>query len=266
MKSGVLDPQGVIGKAQLILLSDATVIMLAIIVPVILMTIGFAWWFRASNRHAHYRPDWEYSGSVEFVTWTIPALVILFLGGLTWISTQELDPPRPIASRTPALEVQVIALDWKWLFIYPQQGVATINRLVVPVGTPLRFRITSSDVMNSFFIPQLGSQIYAMPRMENVLYLQADAAGTYGGLSANYSGDGFSDMRFDVHAVDDAQFEAWVAATRGGSVVLDAITFAQISPPSTFKRPLAFAAVEPELYDAVLANGRTLVPYSPPGN
>ncbi|HEY6642637.1 ubiquinol oxidase subunit II [Povalibacter sp.] len=263
--SGVLDPQGIIGKAQLVILTDALVIMLVIVIPVIILTLAFAWWFRASNTRARYRPDWQYSGRVEFVTWSIPALVILFLAGLTWVSTHELDPPRPIASANPPLEIQVIALDWKWLFIYPEQGIASINQLVVPVDTPLRFRITSSDVMNSFFIPQLGSQIYAMPRMENVLYLQADAPGTYGGLSANYSGGGFSKMRFAVYAVDAADFDSWVETTKRGTLVLDAITFAQIAPPSTLSRPLAFAAVAPGMYDAVLANGRALAPYSPAG-
>lgn len=260
---GVLDPHGVIAKAQLLLLGDATAIMLAVIVPVIVMTLAIAWWFRASNPRARYRPDWEYSGRVEFVTWTIPALVILFLGGLTWVSTHQLDPPRPIASATPELEIQVIALDWKWLFIYPQHGIATANRLIVPANTPLRFQITSADVMNSFFVPQLGSQIYAMPRMENVLYLQADAAGTYGGLSANYSGSGFSKMRFDLVAVDNERFDAWIAATKERSLELDAITFALLSQPSTLDQPLAFSDVAPGLYAAVLAYGSSLVPFAP---
>lgn len=260
---GVLEPQGAIGKAQLLLLSDATAIMLVVVVAVIVMTFAFAWWFRASNPRARYRPDWEYSGRVEFVTWSIPALVILFLGGLTWVSTHELAPPRPLASATPQLEIQVIALDWKWLFIYPNQSIASVNRLVVPVDTPLRFRVTSAEVMNSFFIPQLGSQIYAMPRMENVLYLQADAAGTYEGLSANFSGDGFSKMRFETLAVDAGGFAAWVDATRNGSLLLDAVTFAQIAPPSTFDEPVAFAAIAPGLFDAVLAYGSSLAPSSP---
>lgn len=263
---GVLDPQGVIAKAQLLLLGDATVIMLAVIVPVILMTLAVAWWFRASNARAHYRPDWEYSGPVELVTWSIPALVIMFLGGLTWISTHELDPPRPIASTKPALEIQVVALDWKWLFIYPQQGIATANRLIVPENTPLRFRITSADVMNSFFVPQLGSQIYAMPRMENVLYLQADTAGTFDGLSANYSGAGFSKMRFEVVAVDSESFDAWIEAAQHRSLELDAITFALLAQPSTLDKPLAFSHVAPGLYDAVLAYGSSLVPFTPAGH
>jgi len=262
---GLLDPQGVIAKAQLLLLGDATAIMLAVIIPVIVMTLAVAWWFRASNLRARYRPDWEYSGRVEFVTWSIPALVILFLGGLTWVSTHQLDPPRPIASATPELEIEVIALDWKWLFIYPDHGIATANRLIVPTDTPLRFRITSADVMNSFFVPQLGSQIYAMPRMENVLYLQADAAGTYGGLSANYSGAGFSKMRFDVVAVDADRFDAWIDATKDRPLELNAITFALLAQPSTLDGPLAFSHVAPGLYDAVLAHGSALVPFAPSG-
>lgn len=262
---GVLDPQGVIAKAELLLLGDATAIMLAVIVPVILMTLAVGWWFRSSNTRARYRPDWAYSGRVEFVTWSIPALVIMFLGGLTWVSTHELDPPRPIASANPELEIQVIALDWKWLFIYPEQGIATVNRLVVPADTPLRFRITSGNVMNSFFVPQLGGQIYAMPRMENTLYLQADTAGTFDGLSSNYSGAGFSKMRFDVVAVDDDSFDAWVEATRDRSLELNAITFALLAQPSTLSKPLAFSDVAPGLYEAVLEYGNSLVPFTPAG-
>ena len=151
---GVLDPQGPIGAAERLILLNATVIMLAVIMPVIVLTLGFAWWFRAGNTRARYLPDWEYSGRIEMVVWSIPALVIVFLGGMAWIGSHDLDPPKPLASATARpLEIQVVSLDWKWLFIYPEQGVASVNRLVVPAGTPLHFSITSAGVMNSFFVP-----------------------------------------------------------------------------------------------------------------
>src|SRR3984957_15288394 len=157
---GVLGPHGPVGQAELTILYNATAIMLAVIIPVMLLTVGFAWWFRAGNRRARYLPDWEYSGKIEMIVWSIPALVIVFLGGIAWISSHDLDPPRPIESAAAPLDIDVVSLDWKWLFIYPNDGVASVNRLVVPVGTPVRFRLTSAPVMTSFFVPQLGSQIY----------------------------------------------------------------------------------------------------------
>src|SRR5262245_58760244 len=183
--------------------------MLAVIVPVILMALGFAWWFRAGNTRAQYLPNWQYFGPIELIVWAIPALVVMFLGGIAWIGSHDLDPPRPIASQTPPVEIQVVALDWKWLFIYPKDGVASVNRLVVPAGTPLSFTITSASVMNSFFVPQLGSQIYAMAGMATRLHLLADRPGSFQGLSAQYSGSGFSDMRFEVTAVAPADYADW---------------------------------------------------------
>src|SRR5580704_17493198 len=214
---GVLDPHGPVGAAERLMLYDATAIMLAVIGPVILLTLGFAWWFRSGNRHARYRPDWEYSGRIEVIVWAIPALVILFLGGIAWIGSHDLDPPRALKSDTPAVEVQVVSLDWRWLFIYPAQGIASFNHLVVPAGTPVQFSLTSTSVMNSFFIPQLGSQIYTMAGMTTHLNLQADAQGKYEGLSAQFSGEGFADMRFDVDVLPADGFEAWVGTARTAS-------------------------------------------------
>ena len=159
-RDGVLDPQGPVGRAERVILGDATAIMLAVIVPVIILTLVFAWWFRAGNRRAMYRPNWDYSGTIELIIWSIPALVISFLGGIAWISSHDLDPPKPLESASPPLEVEVVSLDWRWLFIYPRERIATVNYLVVPTGVPVHFRLTSTSVMNSFFIPQLGSQIY----------------------------------------------------------------------------------------------------------
>ncbi len=199
---GVLDPHGPVGKAERVILYDSTAIMLAVIIPVIVLTLVFAWWFRARNSQARYRPDWEYSGRIEMIIWFIPALVILFLGGIAWTGSHDLDPPAPLEESTAPLDIEVISLDWRWLFIYPHEGIASLNRLVVPAGVPLRFRLTSTTVMNSFFVPQLGSQIYTMPNMVTRLNLEADQPGTFEGLSAQFSGDGFSDMRFDLVSTD----------------------------------------------------------------
>jgi cytochrome o ubiquinol oxidase subunit 2 len=248
----VLDPQGPIGAAERLILLNATVIMLAIIVPVIVLVLACAWWFRAGNARARYLPNFEYSGPIELVVWAIPALVIMFLGGMAWISSHDLDPPKPIASKVAPIEIQVVALDWKWLFIYPGQGVAAVNQLVVPIGTPLSFRITSASVMNSFFVPQLGSQIYAMAGMVNRLELLAEAPGTFQGLSAQYSGAGFSDMRFEVKAVPAAEFQAWVASTKFGGGALDPAAYGRLARPSKADKPQAFGTVTPRLFEAAI--------------
>jgi cytochrome o ubiquinol oxidase subunit II len=250
--AGVLDPQGPIGVAERTILLNATAIMLAVVVPVIVLTLAFAWWFRAGNRRAQRLPDWEYSGRIEFVVWSIPALVIMFLGGIAWISSHDLDPPRPIQSTVPPIDIQVVSLDWKWLFIYPDQGVASVNRLVVPAATPIRFRLTSASVMNSFFVPQLGSQIYTMPRMATRLSLLADRPGTYPGLSAQFSGDGFSDMRFDVVALPPDSFAQWLTTTRTAGGMLDAAGYARLARQGTEAAPATFGAVVPQLFDAVV--------------
>jgi cytochrome o ubiquinol oxidase subunit 2 len=251
-QSGVLDPQGPIGAAERLILINATVIMLAVIVPVIVLTLGFAWWFRAGNTKARYLPDWEYSGPIELVVWSIPALVIVFLGGMTWISTHQLDPAKPLVSDKKPIEIQVVALDWKWLFIYPEQGVASLNRLPVPAGTPLHFTLTSAGVMNSFFVPQLGSQIYAMGGMATRLVLMADNPGTYVGRSTQYSGGGFSDMRFDVVAMEPAAFDAWVQQTKGGGGTLDPPEYAKLVRPSSAVPPKTFGSVAPKLFETAI--------------
>jgi cytochrome o ubiquinol oxidase subunit 2 len=251
---GVLHPHGPIGKAETVILYDATGIMLAVIVPVIALALVFAWWFRAGNKRARYLPNWEYSGRIEIIVWSIPALVILFLGGIAWIGSHDLDPPRPIESAVAALDVDVVSLDWKWLFIYPTQGVAAVNRLVVPVGTPIHFRVTSATVMNSFFVPELGSQIYAMPGMATQLNLQADQVGTYEGFSAQFSGDGFSDMRFDVAAVPIDQFASWVASAKAQGETLDSEAYGALAKPSKAVAPVTFTKVAPGLFENILKN------------
>src|ERR1700736_3976253 len=220
--AGILDPRGPIASAERLLLINSTAIMLVVVVPVILATLGFAWWYRSSNARASRGPDWAYQGAVEFVVWSIPALVVILLGGVNWIGSHQLDPRAPIPADTKPLQVDVVSLDWKWLFIYPDQGIAAVNQLVVPAGTPVRFRLTSGAVMNSFFVPQLGSQIYTMAGMTTHLNLLADKPGEYPGISAQFSGDGFADMRFTVDAVPAQQFDQWVAAARNSGPVLDA--------------------------------------------
>jgi cytochrome o ubiquinol oxidase subunit 2 len=250
-EGGVLDPHGPVGKAERVILYDSTAIMLAVVIPVIVLTLVFAWWFRARNKRASYRPDWEYSGRIEMIIWSIPALIILFLGGIAWTGSHDLDPPAPLAESTAPLDIEVISLDWRWLFIYPHQGIASLNRLVVPAGVPLRFRLTSTTVMNSFFVPQLGSQIYTMPNMVTRLNLEADQPGTFEGLSAQFSGDGFSDMRFDLVSTEAEAFDDWVntAKTQGG--VLDARTFEDLVKPAKADGVQTYARVSEGLFDRI---------------
>ena len=242
---GVLDSRGSIGAADAKILLNALGIMLVIVVPTIIATLIFGWWFRASNMRARYRPDFVYSGSIELIVWAIPILVILFLGGVIWIGSHDLDPFKPISSPDKPTEVQVVSLDWKWLFIYPDQGIATVNHLTVPVGTPISFELTSSGVMNSFFVPQLGGQIYTMAGMLTRQHLQADHPGTYPGLSANYSGSGFADMRFSVDAVPAEEFARWVDAARSAGPVLNAQAYAELAKPSSAVAPFIYHAVAP---------------------
>jgi cytochrome o ubiquinol oxidase subunit 2 len=247
-----LDPQGPVAHAERLILIDSTAIMLAVVVPVILATLAFAWWFRAGNTKATYRPDWAYSGRLEFIVWSIPALMVLFLGGIGWVGSHDLDPGKPLESETAPLEVQVVSLDWKWLFIYPAENVASVNRLVVPAGTPIHFRLTSATVMNSFFVPQLGSQIYTMAGMATQLNLMADKPGTYPGLSAQFSGDGFADMRFDVQAMPQAEFDSWVSAARGQGQALDTAAYTALEQQSSAVPPVTYHDVDPGLFDKIV--------------
>src|SRR3981189_1109485 len=213
---GVLAPPGPTGSAERQILFNSLGIMLAIVIPTILATLGVAWWFRSSNKRARYLPNFDYSGRLEMLVWSIPAMTVLLVGGVAWAGSHDLDPRKLLASTAKPVRVQVVSLDWKWLFIYPDQGIATVNQLTIPVGTPVSFELTSSGVMNSFFVPQLGSQIYTMAGMMPRLHLQADHPGTFPGLSAQFSGDGFADMRFNVDAVPAENFAQWVDATPGG--------------------------------------------------
>jgi cytochrome o ubiquinol oxidase subunit II len=250
--AGVLDPQGPIASAQLLLLINSTEIMLVVVVPVILATLGFAWWYRSSNACASRTWDSAFEGRIEFVTWSIPALIVILLGGVIWIGSHQLDPRAPIPADAKPLRVDVVALDWKWLFIYPDQGIAAVNQLVIPAGTPVSFRLTSATVMNSFFVPQLGSQIYTMGGMTTHLNLLADKPGEYPGISANFSGDGFSDMRFIVKAVSAGDFDGWVAQVRSTGSALDDAAYAELAKPSQAVPPTTYRSVEPKLFDDII--------------
>src|SRR3982074_2766960 len=246
---GVLDPHGPIASAERQILFNSLAIMLVIVIPTIAATLGVAWWFRSSNTRATYLPDFEYSGRLELLVWSIPAMTVLLVGGVAWVGAHDLDPRKPISSAVKPLTVQVVSLDWKWLFIYPEQGIASVNNLTVPVGTPISSDRASSGVMNSFFVPQLGSQIYTMAGMATHLQLQADHPGTYPGLSANFSGEGFADMRFTVDAVPADQFAQWVTAAHTRGTVLGVSTYADLAKPSKAVAAFTYRSVARGLFN-----------------
>jgi cytochrome o ubiquinol oxidase subunit II len=249
---GVLDPKGPIASAERLLMINSTAIMLVVVIPVIVATLAFAWWYRSSNPRAARSTSEDYEGRLEFVIWSIPALIVILLGGVIWIGSHQLDPRTPIAAKADPLRVEVVALDWKWLFIYPDQGIAAVNELVIPSGTPVSFRITSATVMNSFFIPQLGSQVYAMGGMATQLNLLADEPGDYPGFSAMYSGDGFSDMRFTAKAVPAPDFEVWIEEARHAGSALDAAAYAALAKPSAAVPPKTYGSVETNLFEHII--------------
>jgi cytochrome o ubiquinol oxidase subunit 2 len=260
-ESVVMKPSGDIAAQQAHLIVVSTLLMLLIIVPVIALIILFAWRYRKNNTAAAYTPDWDHSTRLELVIWGAPLLIIIALGLITWISTHVLDPYRPLsrldaARPIPAdvkpLIVEVVALDWKWLFIYPEQGIATVNELVAPVDVPVRFKISASTVMNSFYIPALAGQIYAMPGMQTTLNAVINKAGVYEGFSANYSGAGFSDMRFKFHGKDAAGFEAWVKSVKAGGGTLDRAAYLQLEKPTVKDAVRRFGAAEAGLFNAVV--------------
>jgi cytochrome o ubiquinol oxidase subunit 2 len=248
---GVMDPQGPIASAERLILLNATTIMLVVIVPVIVLTLAFAWWYRASNTRAAYEPNWANSGRLEFVVWSIPAMVVLLLAGVAWTSSHDLDPARKLSSNLKPVRIEVVSLDWKWLFIYPDFGVATLNQIVVPAGVPIEFLLTSTNVMNAFWVPQLGSQIYTMPGMTTRLNLLADHAGDYPGLSSNFSGDGFSDMRFVVHSVPAAAFSNWLTAAQGKGDVLDPDAYLQLARSGSDVSVKTYRNVERGLFERI---------------
>jgi cytochrome o ubiquinol oxidase subunit 2 len=247
----LLDPQGPIAAANATILVDSVAIMLAIVVPTIIAIFVFAYYFRASNTRAFYLPNFAHSGRIELVVWSIPALTIILLGGVAWIGSHELDPRVPVPGTGSPVRIQVVSLDWKWLFIYPDQRVATVNALTVPVGAPLQFELTSSSVMNVFFIPQLGSMIYTMNGMVTHLNLRADQQGDLQGLSAHFSGDGFPEMLFDVHVISPLDFPNWVEATAKSSNVLNADSYKQLARQSVERGRPTYRLDDPRLFNDI---------------
>jgi cytochrome o ubiquinol oxidase subunit 2 len=258
----LLHPAGAVAAQQGHLIVVSTVLMLLVIIPVMALTVLFAWRYRKSNSEATYAPDWDHSTQLELVIWAAPLLIIIALGAVTWINTHTLDPyrplrrldaTRPVAVGAKPLVVEVVALDWKWLFIYPEQGIAVVNDLAAPVDVPVTFKITASTVMNSFFIPSLAGQIYAMPGMETELHAVMNHPGQYDGFSANYSGAGFSDMRFKFHGLSPAEFARWVQSARAGGQQLDREGYVQLERPSENDPVRRYASVADGLYDSILA-------------
>jgi cytochrome o ubiquinol oxidase subunit 2 len=266
----VLDPAGDVALQQRNLIYTATGLMLLIIVPVLVLIVVFAWRYRSSNRAATYDPKFDHSTSLELVIWSVPLLIIIALGAVTWSSTHLLDPFRPlgrIAADKPVdpaakiLRVQVVAMDWKWLFIYPEEGVASVNELVLPVDRQVRFDITSTNMMNTFYAPTLAGMIYAMPGMQSTLHAVINRPGDYEGFSANYSGAGFSDMRFALHGVDEAGFQRWVADAKAAGRPLGTETYLALEKPSEKVPAMRFSTVQPELFERVV--NRCVAPGTP---
>jgi cytochrome o ubiquinol oxidase subunit 2 len=247
----VLNPKGPIADAERGLLIDAFSVMMIVIVPVIILAFLFAWRYRA-GRNARYEPTWDNSARIDAIVWLIPTLIVIAVAVLVWRSTHKLDPYREIASSNPPLDVQVVAQDWKWLFIYPEQGVASVNQLAIPAGRPISLRITSDTVMNSFYVPALAGQIYAMAGMQTRLQMLADAPGKFVGRNTQYSGGGFSDQFFEVVATDQAGFDAWVARAKQAPGKLDPPTYARLAERSRMNPIAYYSVVEPRLFDQII--------------
>jgi cytochrome o ubiquinol oxidase subunit 2 len=234
------------------MLFEALATMLIVVVPVILLTLFFAWWFRASNSRAIYRPTWSYSGRIEFSIWMIPMLVVLFLGAIAWVGAHDLDPFRSVDSGRKPLRVSVVSLDWKWLFIYPDLGIASVNELAAPVGTPVHLELTSATVMNSFFVPGIAGQIYTMPGMETQLSLEASNPGLYRGLSAQFSGDGFAHMGFNFIAGDTESFQGWVDRARQSGATLSVDEYDRLAKQHATADISYFSTVDAAIFSHAL--------------
>ncbi|MDB5184437.1 MAG: Ubiquinol oxidase subunit 2 [Candidatus Saccharibacteria bacterium] len=249
----VLAPRGTIAAQQRGLMIAASVLMLVVVIPVFALTFGIAWRYRASNEKAKYTPEWDHNIVAETIWWAIPMVLITFLSIITWQSSHRLDPFRPIASTVKPLKIQVVALQWKWLFLYPDQGIASVNYVQFPKDRPVDFEITSDAPMNSFWIPQLGGQIYAMSGMSTHLNLMASQTGMYQGSSANLSGDGFSGMKFKAEATTNDNFANWVSGVKQGTTQLSNFEYDKLARPSKDVQPMYYASKDSDIYDRVLA-------------
>ncbi|PQO98390.1 MULTISPECIES: ubiquinol oxidase subunit II [Pseudomonas] len=259
----LLDPKGQVGLDERNLIITATLLMLLVVVPVIVMTFLFAWKYRASNPNAVYTPKWSHSTKIEIAVWTIPVLIIIALGYVTYKSTHALDPYKPLESDVKPITIEVVALDWKWLFIYPEQGIATVNKIVFPAHTPVNFKITSDAVMNSFFIPALGGQIYAMAGMQTKLHLIANQNAEMDGISANYSGAGFTGMKFKAIATSQEDFDAWVSEVKKAPKQLEKAEYEALSKPSQNNPVELYSSVTPNLFQIIVDKYEGMKPGKP---
>lgn len=251
----LLHSAGTIGSQEQTIIYVSAAVMLLVVLPVIVMAIVFARRYRISNTKAKYDPSWEESGKLEALIWIVPSLIVVFLGAISWIYAHRLNPYKPIAAATPPVKVEVVALDWKWLFIYPNQGIATVNRVEFPAHVPVHFYITSATVMNSFFIPRLGSQIMTMPGGQTQLNLEAKAPGSYHGLSSNFSGAGFSGMDFKAVALkNEHQFTDWVSKVKSSGKALSKAAYRKLAKPSRYVRARYYATVAPNLFHSIIEN------------
>lgn len=248
----VLDPKGSLGVQEKDLIVDALLLMSIIVIPVIFMTFLFAWKYRESNKKATYAPNWYHSTVVEGFVWGIPILIILVLGTITWRTTHSLDPYKPLQSNKKPIEIEVVALDWKWLFIYPDQNIATVNFVEFPVDTPISFKITADAPMNGFQIAQLGTQIYAMAGMQTRLHLIANYPGDYAGRGVNYSGHGFSGMTFTARATSDSDFNQWVQSVKSSGNALSANEYYKLVEPSYDNPVTVYGSVQNHLFDNII--------------
>lgn len=250
--SSILQPAGPVARDELDLMFTAMWLMLIVVIPVFILTAFIGWRYREGNTKANYRPDWDHNRLAESIWWGFPLVIILILSVITWNSSHRLDPFQPLAAETAPMKVQVVALDWKWLFIYPEQNIATVNTLHIPDKTPIAFEITADAPMNSFWIPRLGGQIYAMAGMSTHLHLMADQPGTYRGSSANLSGRGFAGMNFITTAESKPNFKAWVNEVKQSPQNLNSDQYAKLAAPSENDIPTHYSSVTPQLYDKII--------------
>ena len=253
----LFDPKGPIGDYERFVIIAAIALMLIVVIPVVAMVFLFPRKYRASNIKATYMPKWSRSGKIELIVWLIPAAIVAVLGTLVWKTTFQLDPYKAIDTGVKPIRIEAVSLDWKWLFIYPDHNIATVNQIVFPANVPLSFRITSDTVLTSFFIPQLGSQIYAMAGRQSRLHLMADEPGTYAGHNQQFSGRGYADMHFKAIAVSREQFEAWVQNTRQSPDKLDPARYQNLAKPSVGHAVMYFSSVKPGLFDLIIRKYQT---------
>ncbi len=248
----VLDPKGLIGLKEKNLLIIATLLMLIVVIPVFIMTFYFAWKYREGNKKSTYAPDWDFNLLAEIIWWGIPCLIIIALAYITWKSSYELDPFKSIDTDKKPITIQVVALPWKWLFIYPEQHIASLNYIQIPEKTPIKFEISADAPMNSFWIPQLGGQVFAMPGMKTKLHLIAHEVGSYMGCSANLSGQGFSGMNFVVKSSSKEDFSRWTQSTQQSNKLLNLDQYLQIAKPSENDPVALFALKKEDLFDWII--------------